>query len=54
MELIYKGAIDDSVDKAADVKDPYLIDAINAHLKGKKIDPNSTRQLGCSIKRVKA
>ena len=54
MELIYKGAIDDSVDKAADVKDQYLLDAINAHLKGKKIDPNSTRQLGCSIKRVKA
>lgn len=54
MKLIYKGAIDDSVDSSENVKEPYLKDAIEAHLEGKKIDPNSTRQLGCSIKRVKA
>ena len=54
MKLIYKGAIDDSVDSSEDVKEPYLKDAIKAHIEGKKIDPNSTRQLGCSIKRVKA
>ena len=54
MKLIYKGAIDDSVDSSEDVQEPYLKDAIKAHLEGKKIDPNSTRQLGCSIKRVKA
>jgi len=53
MKLIYKGAIDDSVESSEDVKDPYLKKAIKAHLKGDKIDPNSTRQLGCSIKRVK-
>jgi len=54
MNLIYKGAIDDSVDSAADVKEPYLMNAIDAHVAGKPIDPASTRQLGCSIKRVKA
>jgi hypothetical protein len=54
MKLIYVGAIDDSVDSKEGVKESYLKDAIEAHLKGEKIDPNSTRQLGCSIKRVKA
>jgi hypothetical protein len=54
MELIYKGAIDDNVDRAGEVKEPYLMNAIEAHTKGEPIDPNSTRQLGCSIKRVKA
>lgn len=53
MKLIYKGAIDDNVDSAGDVKEPYLMNAIDAHLAGKPIEPASTRQLGCSIKRVK-
>lgn len=53
MKLIYKGAIDDSVDSADDVKEPYLLNAIKMHVSGGKIDPNSTKQLGCSIKRVK-
>ncbi len=52
MKLIYKGAIDDSVDSADSVKEPYLQNAIDAHVNGKKPKPNSTRQLGCSIKRV--
>ncbi len=54
MKLIYKGAIDDNVDRAAEVKQPYLMNAIDAVVAGQAIDPNSTRQLGCSIKRVKA
>jgi hypothetical protein len=54
MKLIYKGAIDDSVDSSKDVKQAYLENAIKAHVNGKKIDPASTKQLGCSIKRVKA
>ncbi len=54
MKLVYKGAIDDSVDSKAGVKEPYLRNAINSYLNGQDIDPNSTRQLGCSIKRVKA
>jgi len=53
MNLIYVGAIDDAVDSKASVKEPYLKNAIDAHVKGAKIDPNSTRQMGCSIKRVK-
>lgn len=54
MKLIYKGAIDDSVESSDSVQDPYLLKAIKAHIGGGKIDPNSTKQLGCSIKRVKA
>lgn len=52
MKLVYKGAIDDAVDSAGSVKEPYLKNAIEAQKNGKKIKPNSTRQLGCSIKRV--
>ncbi len=53
MKLIYKGAIDDSVSSSEDVKEPYLKNAIRAYANGEKINPNSTKQLGCSIKRVK-
>jgi len=53
MKLIYKGAIDDAVDSSEEVKEAYLNNAITAYLAGDKIDPNSTKQLGCSIKRVK-
>lgn len=52
MKLVYKGAIDDAVDSAGAVKEPYLKNAIEAQKNGKKIKVNSTRQLGCSIKRV--
>lgn len=54
LSLVYKGAIDDNVDDASKVKKTYLKDALDAHLKGKKINPNSTKNIGCSIKRVKA
>jgi len=54
MNLIYKGAIDDSVDNASSVRDAYLLNAIKNHVSGNPIKPNSTKQLGCSIKRVKA
>lgn len=53
MQLVYKGAIDDSVDSSREVKQPYLKNAMLGMLAGSKIKPNSTRQLGCSIKRVK-
>ena len=52
--LKYKGAIDDNVDKADSVKEPWLRDALKAMNAGKKIDPNDTRNIGCSIKRVKS
>jgi hypothetical protein len=51
-KLVYRGAIDDNVNHAADVKDNYLIDAINNMLNGNKISPEITKQLGCSIKRI--
>lgn len=54
MKLIYRGAIDDSVDSSKEVSQAYLKNAIDAHLSGNEIEPKSTRQLGCSIKRVKA
>jgi len=53
MELAYKGAIDDNVDSSVKVKEPWLNNAISNLAEGKKIDPNSTKNLGCSIKRVK-
>jgi len=53
MNLVYKGAIDDNVDSSADVKETWLENAISNLAAGKAIDPNSTRNSGCSIKRVK-
>ena len=53
MELAYKGAIDDNVDSSSEVKEPWLNNAITNLAAGKTIDPNSTKNLGCSIKRVK-
>ncbi len=54
MKLVYKGAIDDNVSDADAVAEPYLKSALQNLAKGEKIDPNATRQLGCSIKRVKS
>lgn len=53
MELVYKGAIDDNNEDAGKVKESWLKDAITALAAGNEITPNSTRQKGCSIKRVK-
>jgi hypothetical protein len=41
------------VDSSAEVKEPWLTNAISNLAAGKTIDPNSTKNLGCSIKRVK-
>lgn len=53
MELVYKGAIDDNVDSAEAVEHNWLIDAVKNSAMGKPVDPNSTKAVGCSIKRVK-
>ena len=50
-KLVYKGAIDDNVDDAKVVTKHYLKDAISALVAGKSIDPATTKNLGCSIKR---
>lgn len=52
MKLVYKGAIDDNVDDSQKVKEPYLKNAIQNLAAGKKIKPEETKPVGCSIKRV--
>ncbi len=52
LELAYKGAIDDSKE-IADVETAYLNDAMANMIAGKEIDPNATKAIGCSIKRIK-
>ena len=51
MELVYKGAIDDSYKSADEVKQPYLKDAISSIATGKEIVVKETKPVGCSIKR---
>ncbi len=53
MVLSYKGAIDDNVDKASDVREHWVINALASCSAGKPIEPQETRATGCSIKRVK-
>lgn len=52
-KLVYEGAIDDNSKDAKAVKAAYLKDALKNLATGKKIDPNNTKAIGCSIKRVK-
>lgn len=52
MKLVYKGAIDDNVDDSSKVKEPYLKNAMQNLAAGKKIKPEETKPVGCSIKRV--
>ncbi len=51
MKLVYKGSIDDNVDDSKKVKEPYLKNAISDLAAGKKIKPEETKPVGCSIKR---
>lgn len=52
MKLAYKGAIDDNKKDRHMVMKPYLKKAVDAMIKGQKIDPETTRAIGCTIKRV--
>jgi len=52
MKLIYKGAIDDNVKSAKEVKDSYLKVAMRQLAAGSEIKKNETKATGCSIKRV--
>ena len=54
MELVYKGAIDDNSKDKTSVSEPYLKNAVEAISKGEKVDPATTKALGCSIKRIKS
>lgn len=53
MKLVYEGAIDDNLDDASAVKEPYLANAMKNLANGKTIEPANTKAIGCSIKRVK-
>ena len=48
-ELVYHGAIDDNIRNPAEVKKPYLRNALDALLAGEKIPTPETRSIGCSI-----
>ncbi|MBL0330007.1 MAG: thioredoxin family protein [Bacteroidetes bacterium] len=50
--LAYRGAIDDNIKSASDAKELYLKDAIVAVGTGKAVKTNSSKSVGCSIKRV--
>lgn len=53
MTLVYKGAIDDNMEDPNAVEKPYLATALKHMLSGLPIDPESTKSVGCTIKRVK-
>lgn len=52
MKLAYKGAIDDNVGSAAAVKERWLFNAMGNMVGGQPIEPATTRNVGCSIKRA--
>lgn len=51
-KLVYRGAIDDNVDKKEEVKEQYLANAMKNLAEGAEITTNVTKNMGCSIKRV--
>jgi len=51
-KLIYRGAIDDNVKSPSDVKIPYLMKALEAMLSNKLPEIQSTKSIGCTIKRL--
>ena len=52
LKLKYKGAIDNNARVPKSVSERYIQDAIVNMVSGKEIDPNATKSLGCSIKRL--
>jgi len=51
LELVYVGAIDDNADSSDFVKESYLMNAIDQMIAGESIIRNSTKAIGCTIKR---
>jgi thioredoxin-related protein len=51
-KLVYTGSIDNQMEQNKKRHTDYLINAMNAVHKGKKVKLNSTPPIGCSIKRV--
>jgi len=50
-KLVYKGAMEDNPANPSASEQLYLKDAVSNMLAGKKISPDATRSVGCSIKR---
>ena len=49
-KLVYHGTIDDNHQNAANAKEHYLKDALEALVAGKEIAVKETKAVGCSIK----
>ena len=54
MNLVYKGAIDDNMKDKNEVQISYVKKALTSMVSGEIIDPQSTKAIGCSIKRIKS
>lgn len=52
LKLAYKGAIDDNMGDPTQVKEHWLRDAMASLEKGEEVKTSSTRNTGCSIKRM--
>jgi len=50
MELVYRGAIDDSPRDADAVEKRYILTALKALANGEEIEPTVTKSIGCTIK----
>jgi len=50
MELVYRGAIDDSPRDASGVQERYIMTALEAMAEGESIEPTVTKSIGCTIK----
>jgi peroxiredoxin len=50
MELVYRGAIDDSPRDADGVEKRYILTALEALANGEEIEPTVTKSIGCTIK----
>lgn len=51
-KLVYKGAMEDNPSEPANSKQMFLKNAINSMLAGGDPTPNSTKSVGCMIKRL--
>lgn len=52
--LVYRGAIDDNVNRAADVKERFVLSAVKDLVRGRPVAISETPAVGCSIKRVQS
>ncbi len=50
-KLVYKGAMEDNPSSPSESKQFFLKNAVANLMTGKAVDPNSTKSIGCSIKR---